>query len=813
MKRSTLLHLAMVALAAQLPGQAVRENWWITTGTVSTIVENPVNDRIYLGGFFSGTGADTPNGVVLSGSTGYPVAAGSQPNNSVSSCIPDGNGGWFIGGTFSEVGGYDRQYLAKINADGSVAAWNGVLDVATYGGVHCLALSGGVLFVGGNFSMAGGQPRAYLAAFDAATGTLLPWAPSASSQVFALEVVGNTVYAGGWFITMNGVQRRRLAALDATTGNVLPWNPDAGLSVNCLAVQGNTVFVGGEFNTMGSVPRQFLAAVDATTGALLPWNPGTDGYQVHDLLVSGNTLYVAGELTSVGGQPRTHLAAVDATTGALLPFAPSISGYGVNGLSLSGNNLYLAGQFSTVGGQTRNNLAAVDASTGTTTTFTSNLGGYGTYSATGYAVAASGTQLYVGGWFRMSSFTQQNNLAVLDASSGRPLPWSTGTDLYGSVHDMELVNNTLYVGGWFTTIGGAARSRIAALDATTGAVLPWNPGTNTGVLCLATLGNTVYAGGWFDQAAGQPRNGLAAFDGATGALLPWDPNADNGFSYMTELVAIGNSIYVGGNFSAIGGQARPNLAAVDALTGAVLPWNPAPNSVLTELKASGPVLFVGGFFSSIAGATRNRLAAFNTTTGALLGWNPDVTGSYVDCLERRGGLIAIGGSFTHVGGVPRNNLAILGTNGQPLAVNPAPDNVVASVAWLDGGLLVSGPFVQIGSTAQPFLAYIERKYSAADARSAPLEPVPALAGTGLAVWPNPAKDHITLQWPALAQGDGTATVELLDLLGQRIAAWQVPLQPGAGQYPLDLAPEFPPGAYLLRARIGDQESVARLLLH
>ena len=47
-----------------------------------------------------------------------------------------------------------------------------------------------------SFTAIGGQPRAGLAAADAVTGSLLPWAPSQNGSVLALGAAGNFLYVG-----------------------------------------------------------------------------------------------------------------------------------------------------------------------------------------------------------------------------------------------------------------------------------------------------------------------------------------------------------------------------------------------------------------------------------------------------------------------------------------------------------------------------------------------------------------------------------------------------------------------------------------
>jgi hypothetical protein len=82
----------------------------------------------------------------------------------------------------------------------------------------------------------------------------------------------------------------------------------------------------------------------------------------------------------------------------------------------------------------------------------------------------------------------------------------------------------VYAGGDFdgaSSIGGQARNRIAALDAA-GNAMDWNPNASDTVYALAVSGSTVYAGGQFTQIGGQARPYFAAF-GAPSTSIPVRP--------------------------------------------------------------------------------------------------------------------------------------------------------------------------------------------------------------------------------------------------------------------------------------------------
>ena len=229
----------------------------------------------------------------------------------------------------------------------------------------------------------------------------------------------------------------------------------------------------------------------------------------------------------------------------------------------------------------------------------------------------------------------RHHIAALDASTGRPTGWNPNVD--GAVDALALSGSTLYAGGSFTSIGGAARSQIAALDITTGRATAWNANANPpitcetekcpagfGVLTLAVSGSTVYAGGYFTSIGGQARNRIAALDTRTGDASAWNPNLAGPDAYyefdeyVDALAVSGTTVYAGGGFTSIGGQARNNLAALDLTTGSATGWNPNPDGAVQALALSASTVYVGGSFTSIGGAARRRIAALDAGTGQAM---------------------------------------------------------------------------------------------------------------------------------------------------------------------------------------------------
>src|SRR5207244_3942061 len=160
--------------------------------------------------------------------------------------------------------------------------------------------------------------------------------------------------------------------------------------------------------------------------------------------------------------------------------------------------------------------------------------------------------------------------------------------------------------------------------------LPFNSGPISGpVNALAVYGSTVFVGGQFSSLGGQTHNNLAALDATTGAAMPWSAEA-NGI--VSALLLDGSTLYVGGHFTGIrgftmaGGQPRLRIAGIDAGSGLATSWRPEAGDRVQAMLVSGSQMLIGGLFSSAGGKARANLAAFDVTTGAVTSWDPGTDG-------------------------------------------------------------------------------------------------------------------------------------------------------------------------------------------
>jgi hypothetical protein len=204
---------------------------------------------------------------------------------------------------------------------------------------------------------------------------------------------------------------------------------------------------------------------------------------------------------------------------------------------------------------------------------------------------------------------------------------------------------------------------------------------NGRVDAILFLNGTIYIGGKFTSVrpAGSPagtgevaRNHLAAFDASTGGLLPWNPGAS---AAVYALAGTGNTVYIGGTFAKLGASTRSRIGAVDATTGAVLSgFKPKMDAAVNSIAVGGGVVYAGGAFTTANGIARASLAAFDASTGALsttwapaAGGNSSTTPTVTSVrLAPAGGLVYVGGGFTTIDGASQNHIAALQvSNGAP----------------------------------------------------------------------------------------------------------------------------------------------------
>ena len=182
------------------------------------------------------------------------------------------------------------------------------------------------------------------------------------------------------------------------------------------------------------------------------------------------------------------------------------------------------------------------------------------------------------------------------------------------------------------------------------------------VEAIVVQGSTVYVGGSFTQVINSQINGgntiaqpnLVAIDANTGAVVPNFNLRPNGT--VSALISDGSRIFVGGWFTSVdngSANARPSLFSFTAAGNILDAWTPttSTNGPFQTLALLGTDIYVGGGFTNVNGSGRNNSCAFNTSTGVLTGYNPNVAAP-VGAIAANAGIVYLGGGFGQINGDP-----------------------------------------------------------------------------------------------------------------------------------------------------------------
>ncbi len=259
-------------------------------------------------------------------------------------------------------------------------------------------------------------------------------------------------------------------------------------------------------------------------------------------------------------------------------------------------------------------------------------------------------------------------MAAVDLTTGLLSTTWRPTVIGGQVDNVtySAATNSVYLGGVFTQVKDPTNtysptSYLASIDASTGLInvgfapTPTAPIGQTGrvrTINVAADGSGLYIGGDFTSVGGQLRTkSIARIDPVTGAVDPtFQPAPTNmsGYSPVFDIVSDSNNLYVAAAGS--GGA----CTALTASTGAAV-WSHHANGDMQSIRLIGSTVYCGGHYSGTAsfdGLTRNKIAAVDAVTGTILSFAPNVNsalGVWSMGSQPGDSTLYLGGDFTKVG--------------------------------------------------------------------------------------------------------------------------------------------------------------------
>ncbi len=326
--------------------------------------------------------------------------------------------------------------------------------------------------------------------------------------VNATVIVGDVVVVGGTFanaLSPSGatLPRANLAGFSLSTGEPLAgWRADADATVRALVTDGASVWVGGNFRNLAGVGKNRIAKVDALSGAIDPLFTASATNAVRALALRGPSLFLGGNFGAINGATRLRIGKVSADRGRLDTSFVAVLDGTVHGLTASptSDEVYASGAFTQVNGLPRSGVAALDGSTGATDATV-----FGSATTTvGLDISPDGALLY-------GAVAASGNAATAWNTVSGARVWRARAD--GDVQVVRYFNGTVYF-GFHDGFAADPTVKVLAADALTGALDPnFRPviGNFWGVFAIAASAEAVVIGGDFSAVSGQARQGFAIF--------------------------------------------------------------------------------------------------------------------------------------------------------------------------------------------------------------------------------------------------------------------------------------------------------------
>lgn len=742
--------LLAVRIKAQFVQPYINPNFPSVDGTVKSVAFS--GNTCFIGGKFNSLAPATGGGATISPRSGHETGHVLNVHGDVFASIPDGNGGWYIGGRFDMVGSQPRSNLAHLLA-GNVLDTSWHADVN--GTVYALTILGNNLYLGGDFSQVEGVARDFVACVRLNSGRLQPWTASPNGIVRALETDGDMVYLGGDFTTLRGTPANHIGRV-TSAGIIYTWIADAsGGRVNALKYDNGLMYVGGAFTLLAGVTRHGAGCFNVSTNSqLTAWNPDVSG-SVYTISVdtTRRQVFLGGSFTTVGGQNRNNVALVNGLTGQVTSWACLLPQSIIFASSVKSDTLYIGGSFTTIVDilnptiiKPRANVFSVDLRTGAETAWSPNADNVV------YTLSAVSNNVYVGGVFSKIAGRSRKNLAAFDKTTGILLDFempvrmldSRNREIDGWLETVVADGNVLLIGGHFNTVGNQPtpnRTNVAALDITSGALLLWAPSldnnyvhvikptgrgttflggdffgangvTSHGIIEIDNFGNptgwrqrafnaisvysialtptTVIVGGLIYGLSAS--KGMVEFNLSDGNLTSWSPQLFGPVNTCVYDIQIhGDKLYAAGNFEEVNGVPRDKVVCFDMPTKEVVIWRPqlpGPGAVKKFLIRNN-IMYTAGNFRSVGGGGSQTLSAFDIRTGAATTWSPSFTDTAANALDTIGNTLLVGGSFTGV-----NNRALKGLVGLEICPTmPAPSfaNSAPYIICEGDSVVLTGP--------------------------------------------------------------------------------------------------------------------------
>jgi uncharacterized delta-60 repeat protein len=647
-------------------------------------------------------GGDLP--IVLPGQPNIGFNIGSGFNSSVSSVALQSDGKILVGGFFTSYSGVARNYIIRLNTDGSVdnsfvigTGFNsGVVDIE-------VQTDGKILVIGG-FTSYSGVAKNYIIRLNT-NGSIdnsFSIGSSFNYPPYDLELqTDGKILVGGYFTIYSGVSvgvglirlntnGSRDNTLNIGSGFYSYFGEGGDGTVYTIQYQSDgKIIVGGVFTDYNGTSIG-SGIVRLTSGGTIDstFNNGSgvgEATVFSIKLQSDGKVLVGGNFTEYSGVSNNYIVRLDSNGSIDTSF---VIGTGFNNAVYdielqSDGKILVVGGFTSYSGVARNYIIRLNTDGSVDTSFVIGTG----FNASVESIAVnSNGKIIVGGAFTRFNGYLNNLICQLDSLSiNNPILYSTDFRCYEALSEAFNNINPLFDIG--TGFDGEVNSIVIDSD------------------------GKILVGGGFGLYSGIPINKIIRLN--TNYTIDNSFVIGTGFNYSVygiELQSDGK-ILVGGGFTSYSGVSRNGIirlntdGSVDNSFVIGTGFNSQVNTI--ELQSDGKIL-VGGFFSLYSGVSKNYIVRLNSNgsidTSFVIGTG--FNNLVKDILVQSDGKILVVGLFPSYSGVSKNGIVRLNTDGSidssfVTGNGFTGDTVVNTVKiQTDGKILVGGGFTSYSGVSK-----------------------------------------------------------------------------------------------------------------
>ena len=276
--------------------------------------------KIIIGGTFTNYNGSTLNNIARLNSNGtidVTFTLGTGANSTVNTAVLQGDGKIIIGGDFTSYNGTSRNRIARLNADGTLDATfdPGVGANAT---VFSTAIqSDGKIVIGGSFSTYNSNTKNFIArinsngSFDASfagTGT------NGTIRTIRIQSDGK-IFMAGVFNTYDGVARISVARANSDGSLDISFDPGTGANsaVRTSAIQSDgKILIGGEFTSYNTTAINRIARLNSDGSIDATFNTGTGANNTvwSTAIQSDGRIIIGGMFTTYNSMTRNRVARI-----------------------------------------------------------------------------------------------------------------------------------------------------------------------------------------------------------------------------------------------------------------------------------------------------------------------------------------------------------------------------------------------------------------------------------------------------------------------------------------------------------------------